>query len=106
MVTPLTERARRGLAALALAALAMLVAPRACAAPAMWVVTKGDATLYLFGTMHILHPNDPWRTPASTRATRWPARSIPGTWRLWAGSWRTRNYRSDPSSFCGLGASG
>ncbi|MFN3538038.1 MAG: TraB/GumN family protein, partial [Brevundimonas sp.] len=32
--------------------------------PAMWVVSDEDSTIYLFGTVHLLKPDTPWRTPA------------------------------------------
>lgn len=33
-------------------------------APAMWKASRGDATAYIFGTIHILKPGVPWFTPA------------------------------------------
>jgi len=34
------------------------------AAPAMWRVTGAGSEIYLFGTLHALHPGEAWRTPA------------------------------------------
>lgn len=31
--------------------------------PALWVIRDADSTLYLFGTIHVLRPETPWRTP-------------------------------------------
>lgn len=33
------------------------------AAPALWVITDADSTLYLFGSVHVLKPDTEWRTP-------------------------------------------
>jgi uncharacterized protein YbaP (TraB family) len=35
----------------------LLVAASACADPALWEIQRGDSTVYLFGTVHVL-PND------------------------------------------------
>ena len=39
------------------------VALRAAAEPAIWVVKGPHATVYLFGTVHALQPDKPWRSP-------------------------------------------
>jgi uncharacterized protein len=54
------------LRALALVAgfIAGMLGVTAHAAPAMWRVTGAGSELYLFGTLHALQPNAPWRTPA------------------------------------------
>ena len=54
----------------ALSALALLLAPPACAKtaarpagdadPALWVVRDADTTVYLFGTIHVLKPGLTW----------------------------------------------
>jgi uncharacterized protein YbaP (TraB family) len=54
---------RRLIAGLA-AALAVVFASEAGAAPAMWAVKDKDSTIYLFGSMHILEPGVQWRTRA------------------------------------------
>lgn len=63
---------RRGLAMLGLAALASCatVPPAASATgrPAMWQVSDRDTTIYLFGTIHLLPKDYPWRTPAFDKA--------------------------------------
>jgi uncharacterized protein YbaP (TraB family) len=38
------------------------------ARPALWRVTQGETTIYLFGTIHLLPENLHWRTPAIDRA--------------------------------------
>lgn len=48
----------------ACAIIAMLTAPAAQAAPAMWRVSSPTSEVYLFGTLHALQPGDRWRTPA------------------------------------------
>lgn len=49
------------LAAPAPAAPALAVA--SVPAPALWVTTDGDSTVYLFGTIHMLRPGTDWRSP-------------------------------------------
>ena len=55
-------------------ALAQRPAPRATDAaaiavkPALWRISDGDTTLYLFGTIHALPRDIAWRTPAVERA--------------------------------------
>ena len=57
------QHARRMLAAGA-AALGLLAgAGAAQGAPALWMVKSPTATLYLFGTMHLLERDAHWRTP-------------------------------------------
>jgi len=45
----------------------LLVAP-VMARPALWVVKRADATIYLFGTVHLLPNDTDWRYPALDRA--------------------------------------
>ncbi|HUE78844.1 MAG TPA: TraB/GumN family protein [Sphingomicrobium sp.] len=63
---------RRGLAMLGLAALASCATTAQPAAatgrPAMWQVADHDTTIYLFGTIHLLPKDYPWRTPAFDKA--------------------------------------
>lgn len=40
----------------------------AAAEPALWVVKSGDATIYLFGTVHLLRPDADWRAPKIKQA--------------------------------------
>ena len=57
------SRGRRGFGGV-LVAVVLAIAGPALAAPAMWKVTSPTATLYLFGTMHLLTDDASWRTPA------------------------------------------
>jgi uncharacterized protein YbaP (TraB family) len=50
--------------------IALMVAGTACAAPALWKVQSPTATIYLFGTVHVLKPDVVWRTPAIDAAIR------------------------------------
>jgi len=63
---------RRGLAMLGIAALASCAtappAASATARPALWQVSDRDTTIYLFGTIHLLPKNYPWRTPTFDKA--------------------------------------
>jgi uncharacterized protein YbaP (TraB family) len=63
---------RRGLAMLGLAALASCATTAqptaATGRPAMWQVADRDTTIYLFGTIHLLPKDYPWRTPAFDKA--------------------------------------
>ena len=63
---------RRGLAMLGIAALASCAtappAASATARPALWQVSDRDTTIYLFGTIHLLPKNYPWRTAAFDKA--------------------------------------
>lgn len=52
--------------AIVLAMLALAAPVRA--APALWVAKSPTATIYLFGTFHILEPDAKWRTPALDNA--------------------------------------
>jgi len=38
------------------------------AEPGLWIVHGPKATIYLFGTIHVLHQNQVWETPEITRA--------------------------------------
>jgi len=55
--------------ALVLASLAALAwsAP-AWAEPALWVARSGQATVYIFGTVHYLRPDTAWRSPRIEKA--------------------------------------
>ncbi|HEV7122619.1 MAG TPA: TraB/GumN family protein [Rhodanobacter sp.] len=44
--------------------LVLLLPVGAIAAPALWVVTDAHATIYLFGTVHLLPNDTAWRFPA------------------------------------------
>ena len=44
--------------------IALTLADGALAAPPIWKVTSPTATLYLFGTIHLMSPDTSWRTPA------------------------------------------
>ena len=55
-------------AAVAGAAMLLVVAKSAAAAPALWVVRDTDSTLYIFGTMHALKPGIAWRSAQINRA--------------------------------------
>lgn len=63
---------RRGLGMLGLAALAgCATVPQSAGAtgrPALWQVADKDTTVYLFGTIHLLPNNYPWRTTAFDQA--------------------------------------
>lgn len=54
--------------ALALVALLAMGASPVLAEPALWVIKDKDSTIYLFGTIHVLKPNTPWRSPKIARA--------------------------------------
>lgn len=45
-----------------------LLATSAMARPALWVARQGDATVYLFGTVHLLPDDADWRFPALQQA--------------------------------------
>jgi uncharacterized protein len=53
---------------LLLALVLLLAAAAAHADPALWVARKGDSTVYLFGTVHMLRPDTHWRSAALSRA--------------------------------------
>lgn len=38
--------------------------------PAIWLLRDADTTIYLFGTVHVLHPDLRWRSPAFDRIAR------------------------------------
>ncbi|HEU4705114.1 MAG TPA: TraB/GumN family protein [Sphingomicrobium sp.] len=63
---------RRGLAMFGLAALASCAtappAESATGRPALWQVADRDTTIYLFGTIHLLPKDYPWRTAAFDKA--------------------------------------
>lgn len=48
--------------------LALLVAAQVVAAPALWVAKSPTATVYLFGTMHVLPAGAEWHDPALDEA--------------------------------------
>jgi uncharacterized protein YbaP (TraB family) len=56
-----------GFAALATSA-ATSPAQTATARPALWQVSDRDTTIYLFGTIHLLPKDYPWRTPRFDKA--------------------------------------
>ncbi len=49
-------------------ALSLLLTGTALAAPALWVVKNDHATVYLFGTVHLLPSDTNWRSPALDKA--------------------------------------
>jgi len=63
---------RRGLAMLGIVALASCAttppAASATGRPALWQVSDRDTTIYLFGTIHLLPKDYPWRTPTFNKA--------------------------------------
>ncbi len=69
MQLELRRRARRALSvcAMAIAAIAPITQP-AWAKPALWVVHSDTATVYLFGTFHMLPPHTHWKSPAIEKA--------------------------------------
>jgi len=58
---------RRLAAAAGALLIGVLAAAPAAAAPAMWRVSDADSQIYLFGTLHALKPDAPWRTPLYDR---------------------------------------
>jgi len=61
--------AQRMVIAAGVAASALLCAGApARAEPGLWIVHGPKATIYLFGTIHVLHQNQVWETPEITRA--------------------------------------
>lgn len=53
----------------ALGLLALLpFAGTATAEPALWIARQGEATIYLFGTVHLLKPDADWRAPKIAQA--------------------------------------
>jgi len=66
---PLRPQGRRGIGPSAFVALALsLLAFPALAEPALWVAKSGQATVYLFGTVHALKPELQWETPKISKA--------------------------------------
>ncbi|HKT18561.1 MAG TPA: TraB/GumN family protein [Stellaceae bacterium] len=63
----LTARALAAAAVLAGFALLSLAAPSS-AEPALWVAKGSHATVYLFGTIHLLKPHQAWGSPAIEKA--------------------------------------
>lgn len=61
---------RRVFAALGVSLMAAAVPAHAApvAHPALWAVSDADTTVYLFGTIHLLPSNYPWRTPKFDQA--------------------------------------
>ncbi len=51
-----------------LLALLLLAAPPACADPALWVAHGANATVYLFGTVHILPAGEHWMDASIQKA--------------------------------------
>ena len=47
----------------------LLVAAAAQAEPAIWVIKQKKATIYLFGTIHLLRPETVWNVPKIKKAT-------------------------------------
>ena len=48
----------------------LLVAASAGADPALWKIQRGDSTVYLFGTVHVLPPNTGWHYTALDNALK------------------------------------
>lgn len=46
----------------------LLLVTAALAQPGLWVVRQGDATVYLFGTVHLLPSDTNWSSPALDKA--------------------------------------
>lgn len=59
----------RRLALAFIAVLAMGASP-VLAEPALWAIKDKDSTIYLFGTVHVLKPTTPWRSPKIDKAFR------------------------------------
>lgn len=57
-----------GLALLGAAPAPQTVAPVPNGHPAMWKLADADTTIYLFGTIHVLPPDQKWHTPAFDKA--------------------------------------
>lgn len=53
---------------LPVAAIAAGLASPAAANPALWKIQSGSATIYLFGTLHVMPPGTSWRSPAVDKA--------------------------------------
>ena len=65
---PLRPRGRRGIRRFIAALVLSLVASSALAEPALWVAKQGNATVYLFGTIHVLKSDIEWWTPKISAA--------------------------------------
>ncbi|WP_430390769.1 TraB/GumN family protein [Dyella sp. 20L07] len=52
----------------AIIVLSLLLVSVASAQPGLWVAKKGQATVYLFGTVHLLPSDTNWRSPALDKA--------------------------------------
>ncbi|MET3664776.1 TraB/GumN family protein [Caulobacter sp. 1776] len=61
------QSARRVAAGL-VSVLALGFAGTALAEPALWAVKDKDSTIYLFGTIHVLKPDTPWRSARIDKA--------------------------------------
>ncbi len=59
---------RRCFALFACVLAALAASPAAWADPALWVARSASATVYLFGTIHVLPPGTGWETPKVRRA--------------------------------------
>jgi uncharacterized protein len=69
MIWRITARSPARPVGMLLAGLILLFACRsAVAEPALWVARGPNATVYLFGTIHILKKYSPWRSPEIMRA--------------------------------------
>jgi uncharacterized protein YbaP (TraB family) len=60
------RRAAAGLASV----LALGFAGSALAEPALWAIKDHDSTIYLFGTIHVLKPDTPWRSAKIDQALK------------------------------------
>lgn len=60
----------RKVSTLATLVLSLVLANTAHAEPALWVVKGPHATVYLFGSVHVLRKDNPWRTPAIDAAIK------------------------------------
>jgi len=60
------RRAAVGLASV----LALGFAGSALAEPALWAIKDHDSTIYLFGTIHVLKPDTPWRSAKIDQALK------------------------------------
>lgn len=56
--------------ALALVAVLAMGASPVLAEPSLWAIKDKDSTIYLFGTVHVLKPTTPWRSPKIDKAFR------------------------------------
>jgi uncharacterized protein YbaP (TraB family) len=58
-----STKLRRGIAVVAVVVALPLMARTAQAEPALWMVKGPHATVYLFGSVHALKKDQPWRSP-------------------------------------------